>query len=252
MSGLNFLNTINTPVSVALLVTFFATVKLGKKSFRPGLKIVTRHCPSLYIMPIWVFVVIFTFVAWQTVPDTKYEGLTCDGSIPKIMEKCETARLHKAYAEGLMVMAFAFFIFHIVMTYYRVGKGITIAKWPALIICETAKTVTASFFLVGALSFKDTGETTAGSTFFVSIIIVFSCLLTITLGRLVTLIQVANSPGGLTSTNFNSKYFGTDPKCPFATWACCCEKDAGPEPSISDGMEVVQNSNSNRESVDAI
>jgi hypothetical protein len=36
-----------------------------------------RRCPSLFIMPIWIIVVLFMFAAFATVPDTKYRGV-CD------------------------------------------------------------------------------------------------------------------------------------------------------------------------------
>ena len=117
------------------------------------------------------------------------------------------------------------------MTYFRLGKGITIAKWPALVICETSKAVTAFLFLLGAQSFVDSGETTQSSLFFVSIAIVFAALMAISLGRIVALITVGRTAEGLTSTNFNSTYFGTDAKCPFASWACCCESKPQDEPA---------------------
>lgn len=256
MGALTILNAINTPVTAVLILIFFVEfcslrnlavvlfyggdTDIGKKHlpghsiFRPGLDIVKLRCPSTYIMPIWTVVVLFTLVAWQTVPDTSYpilgENLAkCDkrnklAYQAELVNACEIARNHRDVAGALMVMTFAFFFLHSIITYFRVRKRITVAKWPTLIICEIAKTITAAFFLAGALSFKDTGETTAGSAFFVSMCIVFMCLITITLGRIVALNKIKKSPGGLTSANFNAQYFGTDPKCPFATWVFPWEK----------------------------
>jgi hypothetical protein len=229
------LSAINQPLTFGLLFLFFISIWLGKKSCRPGLSITNRLSPSLVIMPIWTIVVAFTFVALFTVPDTKYpeSEAVCkdfkDGTLTKegqmlVKDACETRRLHIAYAGGLMAMAPFFLIAHLIMTFFRVGKGVTIAKWPALMICEISKFVTALLFLVGAQSFVGTGEAAQGSIFFVSISIVFAALMAITLGRIVALVKVARTTEGLTSTNFNSTYFGTDSKCPFATWACCCEK----------------------------
>jgi len=220
------LSSINQPLTFALLFLFFLSIGLGKKSCRPGLTITKRLCPSLVIMPIWTIVVLFTFVALGTVPDTKYadsEACNMDPMPEPSKNECQTRSLHTAYAGGLMAMGPFFLIAHLAMTYFRVGKGVTVAKWPALVICEISKAVTGVLFLLGALSFVGTGETTQSSAFFVSICIVFAALMTISLGRIIALTNVAMTEG-LTSTNFNSTYFGTDPKCPFATWACCCEK----------------------------
>merc|ERR1712028_272307 len=203
------LSSINQPLTFALLFLFFLSIGLGKKSCRPGLTITKRLCPSLVIMPIWTIVVLFTFVALGTVPDTKYadsEACNMDPMPEPSKNECQTRSLHTAYAGGLMAMGPFFLIAHLAMTYFRVSKG-----------------VTGVLFLLGALSFVGTGETTQSSAFFVSICIVFAALMTISLGRIIALTNVAMTEG-LTSTNFNSTYFGTDPKCPFATWACCCEK----------------------------
>jgi len=224
------LSSLNQPLTFGLLFFFFLTIWLGKKNFRPGLTITKRRCPSLFIMPIWTIVVLFTFVALFTLPDTTGPDYTKSEEICKqdqaddtVKEICNTRSLHIAYAGSVMAMAPFFLIAHLIMTYFRLGKGITIAKWPALVICETSKAVTAFLFLLGAQSFVDSGETTQSSPFFVSMAIVFAALMTISLGRIVALITVGRTAEGLSSTNFNSTYFGTDAKCPFASWECCCE-----------------------------
>ena len=101
------LSSINQPLTFALLFLFFLSIGLGKKSCRPGLTITKRLCPSLVIMPIWTIVVLFTFVALGTVPDTKYadsEACNMDPMPEPSKNECQTRSLHTAYAGGLMAM----------------------------------------------------------------------------------------------------------------------------------------------------
>ena len=64
-----------------------------------------------------------------------------------------------------------------------------------------------------------------------SLCIVFTALIAVSLLRIAAVIKIAGSPEGLTAEGFNSEYFGTDRKCPFATWVACGEKAAATENS---------------------
>ena len=235
MDSLATLSGLGNPLFLVLLLVYFGSMWLGRQSCRPGLFIVNRQCPSFRIMPLWTVVSFFSLVAWLGKPDLT--GITAlvkacvDKADPAYVKTCANYALYPGFVGFVTAIAFSFVLVHSVMTYLRVKRGITIAKWPALLICEISKASFAALFLAGAQKFEADEIVTGGSTFYVSLCIVFTALIAVSLLRIAAVIKIAGSPEGLTAEGFNSEYFGTDRKCPFATWVACGEKDSRHENS---------------------
>jgi len=94
------------------------------------------------------------------------------------------------------------------------------------VVCEICKAISIGAILAGAVNMVDAGEATTGSSFFVAIILLVLASTGATLGRVIVAIKLVLSSEGLTTTNFNSEYFGTaDPNCPIAQ---SCTQDHKP------------------------
>lgn len=215
-------------VGTISLLSSIATSGVGVMAFlfwycpftwRPGLKVERFRCPSHLLSPLWIPIVIAVWVAWA--------------SAPEIKTGTDTTKDHKGVVTGLFVRCLIFVFLHPMMASVKFGLGVTLCKWPALVLCEIAKGIAVVALVLGIISMVDSGETTAGSAFVLAQCVMIACLLAYTIGRVFALVKVASSAEGLTSNGFNSYFFGTDPKCPITPYLLAYERKRLEKPTAT-------------------
>lgn len=93
-----------------------------------------------------------------------------------------------------------------------------------LLICEMAK----SFYVVMFVIIL-TDDYHYGHAFKKAVAACLVCILSVTMFRLTALIKVCRSKEGLSSHSFNTYYYGTSNRCPFAAFMLQREKDRAPQ-----------------------
>merc|ERR1711871_1630101 len=153
-----------SPVLIALLVVMCFVFPYN---IRPFLKIQRYASPSLLICPLWLVAVVCLWIATATVPDRLNNGTA--------------TATNEAFLGQVPRLAVGMSILHSIMTCVRLGCGLTVAKWPALVMCETAKGITVAMFLAGVLSLRDAGDTSDGTVFFIAVCVAVAALLAVSL-----------------------------------------------------------------------
>jgi hypothetical protein len=164
--------------------------------------------------PLWIPSMAAFWFAWAYAPDNLSDSNGATG----------TTEDTNSMVDFIFALSIVFSIFHPIIAFFKFPLGLSFSKWQGLILCEVGKGSVATALLIGGISTVNSGDAAPESIFFVAVCVLVVLMFTYSIGRVISVVNVARSAEGLSGDGFDSYYFGTDPKCPITPYLFARER----------------------------